>query len=117
MRFSEADRVKLLSLRFDPDAEPSYELLKSCLVWPDECPEGISREGYELLQDLWIVRGFLHKQVPRENWGFRTTRFEDVWAQALQDIAEWPGFKRLQLSKADAEYLQRSMRELTEDDF
>lgn len=117
MRFSEADRVKLLALRFDPNAEPSYELLKSCLVWPDECPQGLSREGYELLQDLWIVRGFLHKQKQREDWGVRTTRFEEVWARALKDVAEWPGFKRLQLSGADAAYLRRSMQEQSEDDF
>jgi hypothetical protein len=64
MRFSPTDRDTLQRIDFDPTAEPSFEIMKACLVWPDERPERISSEGFELLGDLWIVRGFVHRQVP-----------------------------------------------------
>jgi hypothetical protein len=78
MRFAELDRAILRQLVFDPACEPSYELMKSCLVWPDERPLRISREGYELLGDLWAVRGFLHRGIPLSQWGLDPTYFQTV---------------------------------------
>jgi len=111
MRFSSADREGLGQLVFDPESEPSYELMKACLVWPDERPGTISREGYELLGDLWIVRGYLHRNVPPENWGLEPRYFQEVWRNALVDIPQWPGFKRLELSESERAYLSRSIEE------
>jgi hypothetical protein len=109
MKLSDADRKKLEELRFDPKAEPSFNLMKSCLVWPDELAEGLSRDGYELLGDLWIVRGFFHRGVPREQWGLDPAYFEGVWAE--NETVKWPGFLRLQLSDRDKKYLADSLAE------
>ena len=111
MRFAAADAEALQQLVFDPTCEPSYELLKACLVWPDERPARISKEGYRLLSDLWIVRGFLHRQLPPANWGLDPSYFQEFWRNALADVPEWPGFRRLELSGADREYLRESMNE------
>jgi Fe-S-cluster formation regulator IscX/YfhJ len=45
MRFTDADREIVNQLVFDPTCEPSYELLKACLVWSDERPTEISNDG------------------------------------------------------------------------
>src|SRR5688500_4753979 len=98
MRFSPSDRSALEELRADPAAVPSYELLKAGRVWPDERPPRISNAGYELLGDLWIVRGFIHRHLPRERWGLDPEHFAKVWENALRDVPGWPGFQRLELS-------------------
>ena len=110
MRFSQSDRERLERLTFDPTCEPSYELMKSCLVWPDERPAEITKEGYELLGDLWIVRGFMHREVPLEQWGLDPAYFQEVWRSALADVPRWPGFRRLELSDADRTYLSTSIK-------
>lgn len=111
MRFNSTDRDTLHQLVFDPTSEPSFELMKTCLVWADERPERMSNEGYELLGDLWIVRGFLHRAVPTEQWGLDPAYFQEVWSNALQDVSDWPGFRRLQLSQAERAYLDKSLTE------
>ena len=116
MHFSPPDREALQRLVFDPTSEPSFELMKTCLVWPDERPERISNAGYELLGDLWIVRGFLHRQVPAEKWGLDPAYFQEVWSNALEDVPGWPGFRRLQLSEAERAYLHGSLKEATSSD-
>ena len=111
MRFNETDREMLERLVLDPTCKPAYELLKSCLVWNDERPARISSEGYELLSDLWIVRGYLHRQVPPEGWGLDPAYFQEVWRNARDDVPRWPGFKRLTLSEEDSAYLSRCLKE------
>lgn len=105
MRFSDTDRDAIDRLPLDPAAEPSFEVLKECLIWPDERPSSISHDGYRTLSDVWIVRGFLHRQVPYEEWGLDPAYFRDVWEYALSAIPNWPGFQRLELSPADRAYL------------
>lgn len=105
MHFKREDRVHLESLTFDPMCEPSYEWIRACLIWPDERPTKISSDGYELLGDLWIVRGFIHKHVPRERWGLDPEYFQEVWENALVDVPNWPGFRRMQLSISDQAYM------------
>ena len=82
-RLSPDDCGLLGNCVLDPDAEPSFELLKYCLVWPDERPNGLSRDGWRLLGDLLIVRGFLHRGVPSEEWGLDPAYFRQVWEDAL----------------------------------
>jgi hypothetical protein len=114
IHFAESDRAVLAELVFDPACEPSYELMKSCLVWPDERPLRISKEGYALLGDLWAVRGFLHRVVPLSQWGLDPTYFQTVWQNALVDVPEWPGFKRIDLSESDRAYLAACLKASTE---
>lgn len=103
---NEHDLNLIRGLSFDPDAKPNYELLKSCLIWPDETPLGLfSNEGREFLSDLWIVRGFIHRAVPEGQWGLDPQYFKDVWAFGLQSVGQWPGFKRMILSDTDKAYL------------
>jgi len=115
MRLTPTDRVALQELVFDPGSEPSFELMKACLVWPDERPARISKEGYELIGDLWIARGYLHRDVPPEQWGLDPAYFQAVWSYALLDVPGWPGFRRLELSEADRAYLVRSLKADTGD--
>lgn len=106
MVIPEHDLGLLRQLVFEPSAEPNFELLKYCLIWPDERPsEPLSNEGREFLSDLWIVRGFIHRSVPNEKWGLDPNYFKDVWNFGLANVAQWPGFKRLELSEADRAYL------------
>ncbi len=111
MRFVPSDRESLERLVFDPSCEPSFELMKGCLVWADERPAKISKEGYELLGDLWLVRGYLHRNVPVEQWGLDPAYFQEVWKNALEDVPRWPGFRRLDLSHAERAYLDECLRE------
>jgi hypothetical protein len=111
-RFSERERRLLRSLVMSSSAEPSFEMMKSCLIWQDECPEKMSGDGLSLLGDLWATRGFIHRKVPEERWGLGPDYFRRVWAYALEDIPEWPGFRRMKLSEKDQRYLEESLREM-----
>lgn len=102
----ERDFDLLGALVLDPDAEATFDMLKYCLMWPDERPSvELSQEGRELLTDLWIVRGFIHRSLPREKWGLDPQYFAEVWELGLAKVPEWPGFKRLVLSERDSAYL------------
>jgi hypothetical protein len=106
MKISEKDSELFRYLVFDADAEPMFDLLKCCLTWPDERPMGhLSTEGSELLTDLWIVRGFIHRSVPKDQWGLDPRYFEEAWEFGLANIEQWPGFRRLVLSEKDKAYL------------
>lgn len=107
---SEHDREAIGRLAYDPNAAPSFEVLKHCLVWPDERPTNISPAGYELLNDLWIVRGFMHRKLPRSEWGLDPAYFEQVWDFAQRELPQWPGFKRVVLADHDRAYLEECLR-------
>jgi hypothetical protein len=110
-RFESRDRDLLMRLQFDRDASPAFEELRCCLIWPDERAESLSSHGYELLGDLWIVRGFIHRHIPRQHWGLDPDYFQLVWTCALSDVSGWPGFRRLELTEQDRNYLQRCLQE------
>lgn len=102
----------LAELILNPTALPNFEMLKCCLIWPDERPLGpLSRNGQEFLYDLWIVRGFIHRSVPRDQWGLDPGYFQNQWNFGLCNVPSWPGFKRLTISDADRTYLTRSLTE------
>ncbi|AKT37849.1 hypothetical protein [Chondromyces crocatus] len=111
MRFSELDREKIERLEYDPASEPSYELVKSHLVWPDEEPTAVSEAAYDLLCILWFIRGLMHRHVPPAHWGPDAAALQNAWQDALREIPRWPGFKRLELSEADRAFLDRCTRE------
>ena len=96
----------LRNLSFDSNSQPNFELLKYCLIWSDEVPtDHLSSDGREFLSDLWIVRGFLHRGLPKEKWGLDPEYFSEVWDFALNTVPQWPGFKRIVLSDVDSAYL------------
>ena len=89
-----------------PRPNQTFDLLKYCLTWTDERPAThLSNEGREFLTILWIVRGFIHRSLPKEQWGLDPDYFNEVWEFGLANVAQWPGFKRLVLSEADRAYL------------
>ncbi len=106
MAIPERDLELLKGLTFDANVEPMFDLLKYCFTWPDERPlDHLSSEGREFLSDLWIVRGFIHRSLPHEEWGLDPEYFKDTWEFALTKVAQWPGFKRLVLSETEKAYL------------
>jgi hypothetical protein len=108
--FSEKDRSLIESLRYDVTLEPSFDLIKSCLVWADERADGLTRDGYEKLCDLWIARSFLHRGMPFSSWKLAPEYFGALWQDAMKEVGAWPGFLRLQLSKRDRAYYERQLR-------
>lgn len=105
-----SDIATLGKLVLDPAARPSFEMLKSCLIWPDERPrERLSSAGQEFLCDLWIVRGFIHRSVPRDAWGLDPAYFWRTWDFGLSSVPDWPGFQRLAISDADRACLELGM--------
>jgi len=59
--FDGEDLARIEALRLDPEAKPGYCLIKSCLAWDDERPDGVTKEAWYTLCDLWIARSFLHR--------------------------------------------------------
>lgn len=112
MRFAESDKLGIERLVHDPSCTPSYDIMKACLVWADERPDRITTDGYELIGDLWIFRGFLHRGLPRNEWGLSPEHFESVWKFAREDIPNWPGFRRIELSSSERQFLEDEMRDI-----
>ena len=111
----DADRELIERSAFDPALKPSFEVIKSCLIWRDECPPGLSRKGTQFVARLWVFRAFLHQGIARERWTVDPTPFENAWHAAQLAGLKWSGFLRLQLSEEDSQYLQRSLQEVSRD--
>ncbi len=111
--FSGRDLELMLSLKFDESAEPSFHIMKRCLVWTDESIANLTSAAYESVGDLWITRGYLHRGLELSDPKI-DPYFRDIWERALQQIPDWPGFKRVTLDEEDRDYFQFSMEELAE---
>ena len=109
MHFYDRDRKLIEALRYDAALKPSFELIKSCLVWEDERPEGLTPDGYDKLCDLWIARSFIHRNLPFSSWTLAPDYFEGAWKAASEDGFSWPGFRRLQLSAEDLAYYEQCL--------
>ncbi|WP_156339178.1 hypothetical protein [Chondromyces crocatus] len=108
MRFSSTDREKINRLEHDPSSTPLYEHLRDCLVWPDEEPPFISKDGFLLLGSLWAIRGFIHRGLSPDNWDHKPLVYQKIWQDALDDVPQWPGFKRLEISDVDREFMRQA---------
>jgi len=107
--------LKLIeALVYNPSLEPSFDVMRDALVWDDERPDGLSREGYEKLCDLWIVRSLIHRGISFTDWPLDPEYFGTVWSQAQKQGFKWPGFNRLHLSQKDREYYEKSLHDLRE---
>jgi len=106
---SDADRDLLAAVAFDPDAEPAFNEITWCLVWPDEVPDGLSREGYRVVRDLLVARGFIHRGIPVEAWDEGYLDRWERWNEALASGLRWNGLRRLGLTTAQRGLLRRSL--------
>lgn len=95
---TKADWDCFAAARMDPGATPGYELLKGCLIWPDEYVEGLSRAGRELLGDLFVARALLHRGQPISSWPGGTEALQARWDTAVAAGLPWAGFARVELN-------------------
>ena len=103
---NEEELIRLNSLQYDESLKPNFEEIKYCLIWNDEVPDSIRWEVTELLYDLIIYRGLVHRQLPPQKWpGNNPQYFQDAWEFGLKNIPNWPGFNRVSLSEEDQQYL------------
>lgn len=104
--FSERDRRIFTALRFDARAQPAFDVMRDCLVWPDERPEGMTPDGHEKFHDLLIARAILYHwpAVGRSARYVDADLFKRQWEAALAQTPEWPGFRRLALTPEDRAY-------------
>ncbi|MBP0023596.1 MAG: hypothetical protein J7540_06300 [Roseofilum sp. SID2] len=109
--FSGRNLELIEALVYNPTLEPSYDIMRDSLVWDDERPAGLDREGYKKLIDLWSARSFIHKGIPFSNHSLDPEYFERVWNEARGQGFQWPGFYRLHLSKRDREYYENARDE------
>ena len=103
--FIERDRAIIEAQSSDPKAEPSFELLKGCLVWADEHPNGLTPDGYSTLCDLWGARGYLHRGRPMPE------HLRAIWEEAQSEGLRWIGFRRLTLSAEEKEYYEAALHD------
>ena len=102
---TKADWDRFAAAPLDPDAEPGYDVLKGCLIWPDEYVEGLSRTGWELLGDLFIARALLHRGQSISSWPGGSDRLQATWDTAVAAALPWAGFARVVLSDPQRAFL------------
>jgi hypothetical protein len=113
--FKDADDLRQIeSLVFDPNLEPSYDIVKGCLVWSDERPKTLTPAGYESLYDLLVARSFLHRGLDFSAYDLSPDYFRKVWDKALAQGFKWPGFNRLTLSEKDKAYYEQELEDCGE---
>ncbi len=116
--FSREEKIELEKLKFDSKIEPSFDLMRSCLVWSDERPDRYSTESYDRLRDLWIARYFIyHSNIPEKEWWISEQAriyYKICWKTAFESGVKWPGFRkeRLFLRGEDKEYLREELEKL-----
>jgi hypothetical protein len=105
--FSEEDRKLIEALVFDASLSPEYNALSTCLYWDDELSLEISWSARKMLGKLWIIRSLFHRGLTCDDHDFNPEACRSLWKQATEEIPDWPGFKRLVLSKKDKEYFEK----------
>lgn len=97
---SDRDRRLIESLVYDLNLEPRFDAIKSCLIWDDELPSGITPGGYKTLSDLWVARAFLHHGFEPSDL-VNLNYYKGIWNRAIGEEIRWPGFFRLSLDEKD----------------
>jgi hypothetical protein len=106
-----AEREIVEALVFQPLLKPTFELIKSCLVWDDERPRGLSKRGNDFIRKLWVARSFLHQGSAHEVQGLDPAPFKEAWSVAQRAGLKWPGFLRVRLSDDDERYYRGCLEE------
>ena len=111
--FLERDKKLIEKLLYNPNAKPGFNIINSTLTWADEYPEGLSKDGQEKLNDLWIARTIIYHNPDMIKWVLNPEHYKQVWEVAKKEGIEWPGFReeRLFLSGVDQDYYQRRLEE------
>ena len=104
--FTGNDLKLIESLEYNPTLTPGYDTLKGCLIWADERADGLTREGYENLCDLWIARSFIHRGKDFSSHPIDPNYFREFWDRAVTQGFRWPGFRRIELSPEDKQYYE-----------
>ncbi len=107
--FSERDKELVDALVFDDSLEPMFNSLADYFIWFDERPDNITPDGSDKLQTLWVGRSLLHKRLTFADHEINPEYCAKVWNQALEEIPNWPGFKRLKLNEKDNELFQKCL--------
>lgn len=100
------DLELMKSLKYDPELKPNYESIKGCLIWKDERSDDLSPDAYHIVSSLFVARSLLHQGLSLDDHPIDPELCKKLWAQAQQQISEWPGFKRLTLSAEDKAYFE-----------
>ena len=109
--FIPRDLQLLENLVLDPSLEPKFNALSAYFLWEDELPSGITPDGLDVLQSLWTARSLFHRKLSFADHPINPEYSRRVWEQALKEIPNWPGFKRLTLSNEDKEYYERKLNQ------
>ena len=107
--------TKYQSLRFVPDAKCWLcSIPLSSLVWSDEHPGGkpLFPHGHEQCRDSIIRLSSARTALWRS--GSIPENSKEVWDEARQVIADWPGFQRLSLNEDQMKSLDACREELDE---
>ncbi|MDX2106002.1 MAG: hypothetical protein SFY67_06325 [Candidatus Melainabacteria bacterium] len=107
--FSERDRILIEKLKYDPALEPKYNALSGVLIWQDELPSNVTPNGHDVLGTLWTGRSMLHRGFTLSDAPINPEYCIEVWEQALTEIPNWPGFKRLTLNETDKTFLNKNL--------
>lgn len=107
---SAIDRTLVEGTLFDRHATPAFNEVTGCLAWPDELPDGLSTQGYDIVRDLLAARGLIHRGIPIDDWELEgyTDRI-DRWNAALRSGLRWNGFQRIALTREQRELLDRHL--------
>ena len=97
------------NLVLDPSLASKFNTLSAYFFWDDELPSGITPDGLDVLQSLWTARSLFHRGLTFADHPINPEYSRRVWEQALKEIPNWPGFKRLTLSEKDQAYYEQKM--------
>ena len=104
--FTGNDLVLIEQLVFDSSLEPSFDLMRDCLVWADEIPDGLTPDAFDYLCDLLIARSLFHKGLTLDDHPLSPDYCKTIWARAVNQNLKWTGFQRIEVGAKDLEYLQ-----------
>ncbi|MCW5824007.1 MAG: hypothetical protein KIT34_14480 [Cyanobacteria bacterium TGS_CYA1] len=107
--FLDRDKRLIDALVFDQSLKPKFNDLADYFFWLDELPENFTPEGFDILASLWLGRSLLHQGKKLEDHPINPEHCIRVWNQALVEIPNWPGFKRLSLNEADNKLFQECL--------
>ncbi len=112
--FTGNDLKLIESLQYDSGLKPCFDIMRDCLIWTDERPDGLTPAGYESLIDLWIARSFIHQGKDFSSHSLDPQYFEDIWKRAQAQGFKWSGFNRLILSEEDKEFYEREKKAMNQ---
>lgn len=106
--FVPQDLQRIEQLVFNNSLEPRFNALSGYLVWDDELPD-VTPDGLDVLQTLLTARSLLHRGLTLADHPINVEYSTRVWEQAMKEIPNWPGFRRLMLSQAEEAFFDQKL--------